>query len=162
MTTPPDGKAEHRDLRGRRGFIGAVGGLSAAWLAGLVYPIYRYLSPVAEASPLGKAGKLKVDKIALTDVARAGQGKNGGYGARGLIVLRAEDGQLRAFDAKCTHAGCNVKFEGTRIHCPCHGGIYDLNGKNISGPPPKPLTRLEVVEQEGELFITGIVGAKRS
>jgi cytochrome b6-f complex iron-sulfur subunit len=78
------------------------------------------------------------------------------------VVLRARDGQLRAFDAKCSHAGCNVKFDGARMACPCHGGIYDLTGKNIAGPPPRPLTELGVREENGELFITGVLRATRS
>jgi cytochrome b6-f complex iron-sulfur subunit len=159
MNAPPDRKADERDPAGRRGFMAALGGLSALWAAGLIYPVYRYLSPPAETSPFGKGRKLKVDKISARDVARPGEGKNGGYGGRGLIVLRTSEGQLRAFDAKCTHAGCNVRFDATRMACPCHGGIYDLTGKNISGPPPKPLTELSVVEENGDLYITG---AKRS
>ena len=95
-----------------------------------------------------------MDKVTPADVAEAGQGKNGGYAGRGLIVLRSAEGQLRAFDAKCTHAGCNVSFEGSRIACPCHGGIYDLSGKNVSGPPPKPLTELQIIEENGELFVS--------
>ena len=162
MNAPPDSKAKDRDAGGRRGFLTALAGLSVLWLSGLLYPIYRYLSPRVETSPLGKAGKLKVDKITPAEVARPGQGKNGGYGGRGLIVLRAADGQLRAFDAKCSHAGCNVRFDRTRLACPCHGGIYDLTGKNIAGPPPEPLTELLVREENGELFVTGILRAKRS
>ncbi|MBU0640625.1 MAG: Rieske (2Fe-2S) protein [Planctomycetes bacterium] len=78
-------------------------------------------------------------------------GKNGAYGGRGLIVFRDAGGRLKAFDSKCTHAGCNVGFQGDRIFCNCHGGVYDLNGKNIAGPPPRPLTELGVVA-EGELL----------
>ncbi|MBN2194360.1 MAG: Rieske (2Fe-2S) protein [Polyangiaceae bacterium] len=151
-----------REVRGRRGVLMAIGGLSVAWLGALIYPIYRYLSPLAAANPFGPTGRVKVDKISPSDVARPGQGKNGGYAGRGLIVLRGEDGTLRAFDAKCTHAGCNVSFEGSRIHCPCHGGIYDLHGKNVSGPPPRPLTELKVFEENGELLVGRADGEARS
>lgn len=153
MNASPDGPVDEDDARGRRAFLGALGGLSLAWLGTLLYPIYRYLSPPAATDAFGKEGRVKVDKIAAADVAHPGDGKNGGYAGRGLIVLRATDGRLRAFDAKCTHAGCNVSFEGTRIHCPCHGGVYDLAGKNVSGPPPKPLTELAVFEQDGQIFV---------
>jgi Rieske Fe-S protein len=80
-------------------------------------------------------------------------GKNGGYGGRGLIVFRQDNNELRAFDSKCTHAGCNVEFQGDKIFCNCHGGTYDLNGKNIAGPPPKPLTELGIEEEEGVLYV---------
>lgn len=139
---------------GRRGFLALLGGLSLAWLGTLVLPVYRYLSPANTTSPPGNAGKVKIDKVTLADVAQPGQGKNGGYGGRGLIVLRTAAGTLRAFDAKCSHAGCNVSFEGSRIFCPCHGGVYDLSGKNVAGPPPKPLAELQIFEESGELFVS--------
>jgi Rieske Fe-S protein len=83
-------------------------------------------------------------------------GKNGAYGTRGVVVFRDQNGQLKAFDSKCTHAGCNVAFEGDRIYCNCHGGTYDLNGANIAGPPPRPLTRLGITEQDGVLYVSRI------
>jgi len=152
--TPTDSKATDDPVKGRRGFLAALGGVSLVWLGTLVYPVYRYLSPPAATNRFGKTGKVKVDKIAPADVQQPGQGKNGGYAGRGLVVLRTAEGQLRAFDAKCTHAGCNVAFEGTRMACPCHGGIYDLSGKNVSGPPPRPLTELRVFVENGDLYVS--------
>jgi Rieske Fe-S protein len=146
----------------RRGFVAALGGLSALWLGALVMPVYRYLAPRKAVDPFGASGRVKVEKVTLSDVAKPGQGKNGGYAGRGLIVLRDDAGQLRAFDAKCTHAGCNVAFMGSRIECPCHGGIYDLHGKNVSGPPPAPLTELNVVEENGSLFVGRPNSAKKA
>jgi Rieske Fe-S protein len=59
--------------------------------------------------------------------------------------LSADD--VRAFDAVCTHVDCTVKHrpEQGDIFCSCHNGVYDQNGRNISGPPPRPLTRYTVV-----------------
>jgi cytochrome b6-f complex iron-sulfur subunit len=151
-----DPKSVHttpNNLQGRRGFLAALGGVSLVWLGSLLYPVYRYLSPPANSDPLSKNAKTKVDKVTAADVALPGQGKNGGYAGRGLIVLRTNEGQLRAFDAKCTHAGCNVSFAGDKMSCPCHGGTYDLAGKNIAGPPPRPLAELDVFEENGELFV---------
>jgi cytochrome b6-f complex iron-sulfur subunit len=76
------------------------------------------------------------------------------------VVLRTTSGSLRAFDTKCSHAGCNVRFEGTRFVCPCHGGVYDLDGKNVSGPPPRPLVELAVVESDGALVVSRKGGSK--
>jgi hypothetical protein len=50
----------------------AIGGLFVLWLAGFLYPVYRYFSSSVEKSLLGKAGKLKVDKITFADVAWLG------------------------------------------------------------------------------------------
>ncbi len=162
MNAAQDHRAGNSDTRGRRGLLATLGGISLVWLGTLVYPIIRYLSPPSATSALGKVGKIKVDKITLADVAQPGQGKNGGYAGRGLVILRNAEGQLRAFDAKCTHAGCNVSFEGSRIACPCHGGTYDLAGKNVSGPPPQPLAELLIIEENGELFVSHAEDSARS
>ena len=137
----------------RRRFLWSLAGISLAWLGVLLYPIYRYLSPQPAPDPFGEDGRALVENIAAADVTKPGMGKNGAYGGRGLLVLRDSRGQLKAFDSKCTHAGCNVSFQGDKIYCHCHGGTYDLNGKNIAGPPPRPLTELRVVEENGTLFV---------
>ena len=72
------------------------------------------------------------------------------------MIFRNPSGQLKAFDAKCTHAGCNVAYEGDKIFCNCHGGTYNLQGKNIAGPPPRPLTELKVVVENDKIFVSAI------
>lgn len=76
------------------------------------------------------------------------------YGDREAVVLRTVTGELRAFDAKCTHWGCTVEFKGDRIVCPCHKGTYDFDGQVTAGPPPRGLTPLEVIEEGGKLFVS--------
>ena len=144
----------------RRKFLAvAAGGLGIAWVGAAAYPVYKYLSPQAAPDPFGEDGRAVVDKISPAEVARPGAGKNGGYATRGVIVFRNPEGDLKAFDSKCTHAGCNVAFQGDKLFCHCHGGTYDLTGKNIAGPPPKPLTELKVVEEEGVLYVSPLEAA---
>lgn len=131
-----------------------MAGLAAVWAGATLYPIYRYLSPRPVPDPFAKGGQVKADGIAANDVSAPGSSKVGGYAGRGLLVMRTMAGQLRAFDTKCSHAGCNVRFEGTRFVCPCHGGVYDLDGKNVSGPPPKPLVELSVAESNGAILVS--------
>ena len=142
-----------RQRRERRLFLGILGGVGAVWVGGGLWPVYRYLSPRPQPDPFGKDGRARVEKLTPADVARPGSGGNGAYAGRGVVVLRAPDGTLRAFDAKCTHAGCNVGFQGDKLLCPCHGGTYDLTGKNVADPPPRPLTRLDVIEEGGVLYV---------
>ncbi|MBU0717185.1 MAG: Rieske 2Fe-2S domain-containing protein [Planctomycetes bacterium] len=145
--------SEVTERKPRRRFLLSLGGVAMAWLAAALYPVFRFLSPQPAPDPFGEDGRAVVEKITAADVRRPGMGKNGGYGGRGLLVYRDQGGVLRAFDSKCTHAGCNVEFQGDKIFCHCHGGTYDLDGKNIAGPPPRPLTELAVVEDEGQLFV---------
>jgi thiosulfate dehydrogenase [quinone] large subunit len=69
------------------------------------------------------------------------------------ILIRDEAGNLKAFSAVCTHAGCTVGYEGGVIVCPCHGGEYDAEtGEVIAGPPPSGLAPKRVVESNGQIY----------
>lgn len=65
-------------------------------------------------------------------------------------LLRTSDG-LVAFDPQCTHLGCATRWDATTrlFLCPCHGGGFDLDGRVVMGPPPRPLKRL-AVKEDGE------------
>jgi cytochrome b6-f complex iron-sulfur subunit len=62
---------------------------------------------------------------------------------------------FRAFSAICTHLGCIVGWDAARrqIECPCHAGFFDLNGRVVSGPPPRPLTEYGVVVVNNEVIV---------
>jgi cytochrome b6-f complex iron-sulfur subunit len=68
------------------------------------------------------------------------------FGSQAGIVLRTPQGDLRAFSAICTHLACIVQYRPDLQHiwCACHNGHYDLNGRNIAGPPPRPLAPYQV------------------
>lgn len=71
-----------------------------------------------------------------------------------LFILREEDGFV-AFSRRCTDLGCLVNWDGAkrRFVCPCHKGIYDIKGKNIAGPPPRPLERFPVVVKGKNMYL---------
>jgi len=68
------------------------------------------------------------------------------FGGKPCLVIRAPDGTVRAFNAICTHLDCTVAYrpEEPDVFCPCHNGIYDVNGRVVSGPPPRPLEEYKV------------------
>jgi thiosulfate dehydrogenase [quinone] large subunit len=69
------------------------------------------------------------------------------------ILIRDSEGNLKAFSAVCTHAGCTVGYSGETIVCPCHGGEYSAEtGEVIAGPPPAPLAPKQVVEAGGQIY----------
>lgn len=69
------------------------------------------------------------------------------------ILIRDSEGNLKAFSAVCTHAGCTVGYEGGVIVCPCHGGEYSAEtGEVIAGPPPAPLAPKQVLETGGQIY----------
>jgi Rieske Fe-S protein len=128
----------------RRTLINWFAGTSlGALLASILYPILRYVTPphIAEASTheveAGTAADVEWREKAFKIVR---------FGAEPVIVIRAADETFAAFSATCTHLDCIVGYqkEHERIWCNCHGGAYDLTGRNVAGPPPKPLTPYKV------------------
>lgn len=147
---------EGQDLMGRRNFITAVVGVvGACYAAAIGYPVYRYLaSPVEQALSAGAVKEVVLPKEAL-DLP-----KNSSlmfkFGTQPALLIRHEDGSYTAMSAICTHLGCTVSYEveQKRVFCPCHSGVYDAqSGKNVAGPPPKPLELFEVELQDGQIIV---------
>ena len=72
-----------------------------------------------------------------------------------VLVFRKINGDFRAMEATCTHLDCTVQFkkEDERVWCACHNGYYDSDGKNISGPPPRPLGRFDVIVEQDKVIV---------
>jgi len=140
------------EKQSRRDFLNYIIGIGFAGLAGAVlYPIFDYLKPP-------KAPEVDVKNIDLgkVDDVPANSSKMFKVGNKPGILIKTEAGELKAFTAVCTHLECTVQYKPDEklIWCACHNGKYDLNGRNISGPPPRPLTPYNVVIQNGEIFIS--------
>lgn len=129
----------------RRAFLGAAAVAGLCYAGAIGYPIYRYLaSPAEMAESESAVREVTLDKAQDLPLASALMFK---FGASPAMLIHGADGSWVAFSAVCTHLGCTVKFEPelNRIHCSCHGGVYDPHtGKNVSGPPPKPLKAYKV------------------
>ncbi len=74
---------------------------------------------------------------------------------RARVFLVSTGKEIAVLSATCSHLGCLVNYnkEKGEFECPCHGGRYDLSGRNIAGPPPAPLTRLPVSTEHGVLLV---------
>lgn len=75
------------------------------------------------------------------------------------VLLRVSDTEFVAFSQKCTHLGCVVYYESAehRWHCPCHEGNFEAEtGAVISGPPLRPLGRIDVeIRDDGKIWALG-------
>jgi Rieske Fe-S protein len=75
------------------------------------------------------------------------------------VLVRLPDGELVAFSQSCTHLSCAVipKVDEGVFVCPCHEGYFDLRtGKNIAGPPPRPLPRILLRAEGDDIYAIGI------
>lgn len=126
----------------RRSFLDIVlgAGFVSSALA-MLYPIARYLVPPRVAEPT----TMSVVVAKLSEVA-PNTGRVFQFGSRPGLLVRTPDGELRAFDATCTHLECTVQYrtDTSQVWCACHNGIYDLGGNVVSGPPPRALAALAV------------------
>ncbi len=138
--------------RNRRDFLKY---LLTGGIAGLVisvfYPLIAYLKPPKQNEV--EVSSVKVGKLSEIE---KDSGKIIRFGSKPVILVRTKSGEFRAFSAVCTHLNCTVQFRKDLelLWCACHNGKYDLSGRNISGPPPRPLDPFRVVIKGDEVFVS--------
>lgn len=126
--------------------IGGIGTLGAA-----IYPVVEYLVPPDSGEPTVttlKVGKLSEFEMNSSKIIK--------FGRIPVMLIRDEFGDLHALAATCTHLDCIVQYrqDAKQIVCACHNGVFDLKGRNVSGPPPKPLEEFAVIIKDDEIIIT--------
>jgi cytochrome b6-f complex iron-sulfur subunit len=74
---------------------------------------------------------------------------------RPVAVMRQSQGAPLALSLVCTHLGCRVHWQPKQktFLCPCHMGVFDSEGRVMSGPPPSPLPRYSVNVEGENVFI---------
>lgn len=141
----------------RRRFVeGLLGGGLLATAVAFVYPVLRYLVPPkisdlgADSVVAGKVGELKPNS-----------GKIFRFGSHPGLLIRTAGGEYRAMSATCTHLSCTVQYRDDlrEVWCACHNGKYNLDGRNVSGPPPRPLEGFDVQVRGEEILVRRRRGA---
>jgi Rieske Fe-S protein len=75
------------------------------------------------------------------------------------VLVRLAAAEFVAFSQKCTHLSCAVipRLDRGIFLCPCHDGIFDIRtGRNLAGPPPRPLPRILLDVRGDAIFATGV------
>jgi cytochrome b6-f complex iron-sulfur subunit len=126
------------------------GGSLVAWVGAILYPVIAYLRPP-------KQPEVEVTSVTVgpLESLKKGSGTIVRFGNKPVLVVRMDSGEVRAFSATCTHLDCTVQYRHDMgvIWCACHNGKYDLSGKNIAGPPPRPLDPYRVIIQGEEVLV---------
>jgi len=137
---------------GRRSFLNWILSTSVgAMFASVLYPVARYVSPpdIPEAQTsrvtAAREGELKPN-----------EGKIFRFGQQPGILVRSAEGDYTAYSATCTHLNCTVQYRPDlkQIWCACHNGFYDMSGRVVGGPPPRPLDEFQVNVADGEIVVS--------
>ena len=149
--TPGTNKRSHEPAPGRRTLLGVLLGSSLlASLASIIYPILNFILPPP-------TGEVDTDTVVAgrADELAPNSGKIFRFGSRPGILVRTPAVDYCAFSATCTHLECTVQHRGREhdVWCACHNGVYDLQGRNVSGPPPRPLEVYDVHVQGEDVVV---------
>ena len=139
------------ELNRRRLLQSLVGGGIGASIFSFLYPIINFVLP-----PPSQSSGMESKEVGPENDLKPNSGMVFQFGNEPALLVRTAEGELRAFTAICPHLGCTVNYEpGSKvIWCPCHNGMFDLHGRNISGPPPRPLTEYKVNLRNGQIVVT--------
>ena len=86
---------------------------------------------------------------------------------RSAVLIRLASGDFVAYDAVCTHLGCQIHFDKEPIKgwenkkdnlfCACHGAVFDpKNGDVVAGPPPRPMPKIKLeIDTNGDIYANG-------
>jgi cytochrome b6-f complex iron-sulfur subunit len=124
--------------------IGIVGAIS---VAGILYPVLRFLKPPAALSS------------AIGQVVNAGTLSSFPAGQLTLVTVHGQpaavqnlSGKYTVYSLICTHLGCVNAIDGDAFKCPCHGSTFSPTGAVTHGPATLPLPTYHSQTQNGSLL----------
>ncbi len=128
-----------------------LGGGLLGSIASFLYPALRYMIP----PPVPESTSRSVVAAKVIELKR-NSGKVFQFGSKPALLIRTARGEFVALSAVCTHLNCTVQYRDDlrQVWCACHNGLYDLAGRNVSGPPPRPLETFEVHVQGEDVIVS--------
>jgi len=156
-TPLPDGPEDIKKRNFIKGLFGTVFGfltLSMTW------PFVSYLIPTSQedregkfikvpnfpAIPLGVPTKMTFEDVDQQAFIRT----NVVYD---IWVTKHSNTEATVYSPLCPHLNCRYTWEKKQFTCPCHGSIFNQDGKVLGGPSPRPLDPLPYKIEAGELYV---------
>jgi menaquinol-cytochrome c reductase iron-sulfur subunit len=161
----PPGYFEGESMNRRRAL--SVAGQAVGGLAGaiIVLPAVGFaVAPIFEKpdelwESVGPPSRFTPDTykpVVFTIVEGIGEaGKTTAFVRQGSEEYDERSDEYIAISTRCAHLGCPVNYVSASesFVCPCHGGVYDFEGKVIGGPPVRPLDRFQTRVVKGQVQI---------
>lgn len=74
---------------------------------------------------------------------------------RSVWAVKKSQNDVTVYSPICPHLGCRYNWESQSEHfvCPCHGSVYSIDGKVLSGPAPRSLDTLPTKIENGEIYV---------
>jgi Rieske Fe-S protein len=147
IDVPQDQYVARREFTKFLALTSAAFAAGQAWILGKTWLRREGAFPE---SAIARIGDLAIGETLQFDYPGPGQPK---------VLVRLGEREFVAFDQRCTHLSCPVvpQFDRGRLHCPCHEGNFDLaTGRPLSGPPRRPLPRVELELRGDRVFATGV------
>ena len=145
-------QGSERQLDRRNFLVKVLGVWSVLLVAPVVKAVLEYLTPIRPAE-----SSRELIRVASTDDLATNQARIFKVNKDPVIVVHTRTGQYKAFNARCTHLGCVVQYlpdeDPPHFGCNCHGSEFDINGRNIAGPAPRPLTPYKVIIKESSILV---------
>lgn len=132
----------------RREFLSIIGffGL-ACGIAGYIYSTLRFIFPNILYEPpasfrIGKPEQYKINSPVFIR-------------ERHIFVFYDSEG-IYSISSTCTHLGCSVSWKkgNESFECPCHGSVFDKDGRVKKGAAPRPLESYAIeLAADGNLIV---------
>jgi len=161
----PPGYFEGESMTRRKVFTIAAQGIGGLAGAAIILPAVGFaIAPIftrgrerwEDIGPTENFVEDTYRQVVFTETEGIGEiGKTIAYVRKSSKELGEEPGLYVAISNRCAHLGCPVRFvqAAGNFICPCHGGVYDFQGKRIGGPPVRPLDRFQTRVEKGQVQI---------
>ncbi|MGC9199746.1 MAG: ubiquinol-cytochrome c reductase iron-sulfur subunit [Acidobacteriaceae bacterium] len=149
----------------RRSFFGTLVAIGSAGMGAflaipamryVLYPLYAKVSGT-EWSDVGDMSEFTDDKTPIRKTITFAQrdGWREVVSAQSVYVTRNAAGQLEVLSSICPHLGCSVSWQNAQddFFCPCHGSVFEADGKHVAGPAPRGMDRLPIRTKNGKLQV---------
>jgi len=136
------------------GLLAALGGLAALPVAGYWWRSSRERDAAPSAwADLGPASKVEEGVWRRRTLLIEAPNRWRRDAREEVVYVRRSEAGIEALAAICPHSGCLVRPSGDGFACPCHRSFFDVSGRKVEGPSPRPLDRLETRIERGRAFV---------